>query len=34
MRPIPLNLIPKPAWEFAKELGLVDEVVKEYGEWK
>lgn len=34
MRPIPLNLIPPPAWEFVKELGLVDELITEYGESK
>lgn len=32
LRPIPLSIIPKPAWEFVRQLGLVNELVEEYGQ--
>lgn len=30
VEPIPMSAIPDAAWEFAKELGLEDEMLKEY----
>jgi hypothetical protein len=30
MKPVPLRLIPRGAWEFAREIGLLDEMKGEY----